>query len=224
MEVAVLKRRRWQPPCGLTDVHDSGQSSSMGGVRYMRAVKWWVSQWLCQLRPLSKQTLQDLAMVSARQEQHTSSPFSLKLLIGVLLISSLLGISEAAFVNFENCLSPNIIEANPPPLQWVPLYVSAVFDLSAPSHNLNVTVYGNITGQTTVQPLPPPNSPDWSNSNITLGKIPDLDPTNNIYTTLRAAVNVLTYTPYRAAPSRFCNSTLHTDCPIAPVFPSTSNM
>ena len=225
MAVAALKRRHWQPPCGLEDVHNVGQSWSMGLLKNMRTVKWWASQWLCQLRPLSGQTLQDPALYSAWKQGYMPSLLSLKALIGVLLISSLLGNSEAASTTFENCLSPNIIEASPPqPLQWVPLYVLVVFNLSDPSHNLNVTVYGNVTGQTTVQELPPPNSTDWSNSSVTLGKLPDRDPANNKFSTLRAAINVLTYTPYRAAPSRFCNSTLNTHCPIAPVFLSTENM
>ena len=224
MHGASLKRGRQQRSYGFEDVYNVGGSRSMELVKYIRTVKWWASRWLCQLWPLSGQTLQGPVLHSAWTERYMPLLFSQRLLIGVLLLFSMLGVAEAAFVNFENCLSPNIIEANPQPLQWVPLYVSAVFNLSDPSHNLNVTVYGNVTGKTTVQQLPPPNSTDWRNSSDTLGKIPDLDPTNNKYSTLRAAINVLSYTPYRAAPSRFCNSTLNTDCPIAPVFPDTSTM
>ncbi|MCJ1476275.1 hypothetical protein MMC13_004941 [Lambiella insularis] len=133
-----------------------------------------------------------------------------------------LGPSHAVFVNFENCLSPGLQQATegPPPfpLQWVPLFVSAVFDSSAPSHNLNVTVYGNVTGQTDVGQLPPPNSSQWSNISDAAGKLPDLDPTTRLYSTLEAAFNVLTYTPYNAPLSRFCNSTFNTQCPVPPVF------
>ena len=145
-----------------------------------------------------------------------------KTMVGILLFGVLLLPSEAAYVNFENCLSPNIVYAQiPKPLQYTPLFVSAVFDLSAPSHNLNVTVYGNVSGQATVQPLPSPRSPAWNDPNNTLGKLPDQDPTTGTYSTLEAAFDVLTYTPYNAPASRFCNSTLNTKCPVPPVFTNT---
>ncbi|MCJ1394346.1 hypothetical protein MMC18_007224 [Xylographa bjoerkii] len=149
--------------------------------------------------------------------------FFQKLLIDVLLFSVLLLPSEAAFVNFENCLAPDIVYAPiPKPLQYTPLFVSAVFNLSAPSHNLNVTVYGNVSGQATVQSLPPPGSPLWNDLNNTLGKLPDQDPTTGTYSTLEAAFDVLTYTPYNAPASRFCNDTLNTKCPVPPVFTDTT--
>ncbi|MCJ1383555.1 hypothetical protein MMC17_006669 [Xylographa soralifera] len=133
--------------------------------------------------------------------------------------------SEAAPVSFENCLAPDIVYAQiPKPLQYTPLFVSAVFNLSAPSHNLNVTVYGNVSGQATVQPLPPPTSPAWNDPNNTVGKLPDQDPTTGIYSTLEAAFDVLTYTPYNPPASRFCNGTLNTKCPVPPVFINTTTM
>ncbi|MCJ1437986.1 hypothetical protein MMC27_007373 [Xylographa pallens] len=146
-----------------------------------------------------------------------------KTMVGILLFVVLLLPSEAAYVNFENCLSPDIVYAQiPKPLQYTPLFVSAVFNLSAPSHNLNVTVYGNVSGQATVQPLPSPRSPAWNDPNNTLGKLPDQDPTTGTYSTLEAAFDVLTYTPYNAPASRFCNSTLNTKCPVPPVFTNTT--
>src|SRR5438128_1398052 len=55
-----------------------------------------------------------------------------------LLISSLIAIfatpTTGAYVNFQNCLSPNIINNKPPTLQFVPLHVAAAFNTTDPSH------------------------------------------------------------------------------------------
>ena len=128
--------------------------------------------------------------------------------------------SSAAFVSFENCLGSNVINSVPTELQlqFVPLFVDAVFNSTAPSHNLNVTVYGNVTGRVTQEPLPPPDDPQWKNPNQTLGKIPDLSPSNNKYSTLDSVFNVLYYTAYGAPASRFCDSVVQGGCPIAPAF------
>jgi Transient receptor potential (TRP) ion channel/ML-like domain len=125
--------------------------------------------------------------------------------------------AQAAYLNFENCLSSNIINSNPKLLQFVPYNVSATFNTSDPNFPLNVTVYGNVSGLATIQPYPAPNDPQWSNPNDTVGKIVDLSASNNKYTTLFTKINVLTYTPYQA-PSRFCNSSVHGPCPLGPAF------
>ncbi|KAJ9636337.1 hypothetical protein H2199_008012 [Coniosporium tulheliwenetii] len=136
----------------------------------------------------------------------------------LILCVLLVPLAEAAFINFENCLAPNII--NSKRLQFVPRFFDAKFNTTAPSHDLNVTIYGNVTGQTIVGDYPPPDDPIWSNPNETFGKIVDVSPTNPDprFTTLFADFKVLTYTPYRADPSRFCESTINTSCPIGPVF------
>ncbi|KAF2454564.1 hypothetical protein BDY21DRAFT_272586, partial [Lineolata rhizophorae] len=130
--------------------------------------------------------------------------------------------SEAVFIDFENCLSPNVINAEPPmPLQFIPLFFDTAFDTSKPSHNLNITIYGNVSGQTTREDYPPPDDPQWSDPNATFGKIPDVyrGPDGDAtLTTLFSKFNVLTYTPYVADPTRFCGSLLNTTCPIGPVF------
>lgn len=138
----------------------------------------------------------------------------------IMLLGVFLDPSQAVLINFENCLPQSILQAQGSEfrLQWIPLFVSAVFNSSAPTHNLNVTVYGNVTGQTNVGQLPPSNSSQWSNTSESTGKLPDLDPTTNLFSTLEASFNVLTYTPYSAPPSRFCNSTFNTQCPVPPVF------
>ncbi len=137
----------------------------------------------------------------------------------VLYISTtLLGLSKAAFVTFENCMSPNIIGSDPRQLQFRPLFVRAFFNTTAASHNLNVTVYGNVSGSATNEPLPRVGDPHWDNPNETLGKIPEIDTSNNKYTTLKAALKVLDYTPYTADPLPFCSRLTQGQCPLGPSF------
>src|SRR5947209_6289343 len=121
------------------------------------------------------------------------APFFLAILFTILglLASS----AQAAYLNFENCLSSNIINSSPQLLQFVPYNVSATFNTSDPNFPLNVTVYGNVSGLATIQPYPAPNDPQWSNPNDTVGKIVDLSMSNNKYTTMFTKINVLTYTP-----------------------------
>ncbi|OAP64095.1 hypothetical protein AYL99_00067 [Fonsecaea erecta] len=134
----------------------------------------------------------------------------------VLCMSSV----RAAYVEFHNCLDNNIVNSDPRILQFVPYNVSAVFNSSPTSdrHHLNITVFGNVTGKATEQPYPPPDDPSWANPNDTFGKIPDLSESNNKYTTLFTRVNFLGYTPWNADPSRFCESVVHGECPLAPAF------
>lgn len=119
---------------------------------------------------------------------------------------------------FENCLSRDVIESKPTRLQFVPLQVSARFNTTAESHNLNVTVYGNVTGSATTTPLPPPDDPRWMASNETLGKILDVSLSNNKYSTLLGRVTLLSYTPYQAPAQRFCESVVQQACPLIPYF------
>ena len=124
----------------------------------------------------------------------------------------------AAFINFENCLNPNIINSNPPLLQFRPLFVNAAFNSTAASHNINVTVYGNVTGKATQEQYPLPDDPQWANPNATLGKIPFADKANNKQSTFDAIFNVLDYTPYDAPATGFCDTLVHGQCPLGPVF------
>ena len=125
---------------------------------------------------------------------------------------------SAAFINFDNCLDQNIRNSNPLHLQFIPLFVDARFNTSAKSHNLNLTIYGNVSGQATQGDYPPPGDPLWSNPNDTFGKIVDVSPSNNRYSTLFQRYQVLTFDAYEAEPSRFCNSTLNDSCPLIPSF------
>ena len=122
---------------------------------------------------------------------------------------------RAAFIGFQNCLSPNIVNSDL--LQFTPLFVWASFNSSS-SHNLNLTVYGNVSGQATQGKLPPSDDPLWGNPNFTLGKIEDVSKDTNLATTLSGAFDVLDYTPYEIPDQRFCNTTVKVPCPIGPIF------
>jgi len=218
MHTAALKRRHWQPPFGLEAVQHGGRNQMAVFQSYVRMVKWGAE---LRVRWLWPPSLHSGMTRRTRLIRPTSPRIPPGIVLGIITLCALFGPSEAAMVNFQNCLSPNIVSAGPPiPLQWIPLAVSAVFNASAPSHNLNVTVYGNITGQATQGQLPPLNSSRWSNVNETLGKIVDVDPNNHLRSVLRAAFNVLTYTPYRAPLTPFCDGIMNAVCPLAPVFPN----
>ena len=143
---------------------------------------------------------------------------AMQVLSCLMLLASLMTSTHAAFVQFENCLPAAITNSNPRLLQFTPLNVSAVFDTKDPKHNLNLTIYGNVSGRATDQPLPPIDSPLWSEPNNTLGKIPDVNELNNKYTTLFGEFDVLSYIPYTAPASQFCLSTLNGACPLPPAF------
>ena len=86
---------------------------------------------------------------------------------------------------------------------------------------LNITTYGNVSGQATVGPYPPPDSPKWKDPSITFGKIPIEDEQTNTLTTLKSTYDVLTYTAYDAPRLSFCKNVVNPECPIAPAFNGT---
>lgn len=133
-----------------------------------------------------------------------------------VLILFILSPTEAAFINFGNCLEQTII-SNPSQLQFVPLFLSVEYDPLAGPNPLNITVYGNVTGTSTGAAAPPPDSPDWNNPNVTDGKIVNVVQSNNHYTTLFTTLSVLSFTPYYNA-SQFCEAVTQGSCPLGPVF------
>ena len=140
----------------------------------------------------------------------------------VLLVIILpIRLSTAAFISFDNCLGPDVINSNHPQLlQFVPLFVWATFNTSAKSYNLNVTAYGNVAGLAFQQQYPNLTDPQWTNPNETVGKIPDVygSGSSATYTTFTTSFNVLDYKPYASEAARFCNTSSVTACPLAPVF------
>ena len=162
------------------------------------------------------------------RQRHNPRSLSIFGLGQIFLLATILLIrpTAAVFITFDNCLSPDIKNSNDPKnLQFVPLYVWASFNSSDPSHNINVTTYGNVTGIATKEPLPPPDDPQWRDPNKTIGKIPDTggQGAQEKFTTFTTEFNVLDYTPYNPAAVRLCNSSSLTQCPLAPVFNFSGN-
>lgn len=138
-----------------------------------------------------------------------------------LLALSLPALPHAAFVNFHNCLDENIINSDPRRLQWVPLYLDARFNTQDSSHGLNLTFYGNVTGQTLQGEYPPADDPDWTNPNVTFGKITDVG-SGNKFSTLLSKFKLLTYDVYEAPGQQFCDALINGSCPLGPYFDANS--
>ncbi|KAF2875930.1 hypothetical protein BDV95DRAFT_463221, partial [Massariosphaeria phaeospora] len=141
------------------------------------------------------------------------------LLLALLALITFLPLSNAVFINFEDCLDPTYRNAEDPRrLQFTPMHVWAHFNTSAPSHNLNVTVYGNVSGQSTLGEYPEWDSPKWNDPKDEFGKITDANKANNKLTTLFSSFKVLTYTAFNSEALQLCNFTVNTTCPITPAF------
>lgn len=133
------------------------------------------------------------------------------LLVGLIqLLLTIVNPSSAASITFQNCLSPDIINNNAT-LQFIPMLANAVFNATTSSHNLNVTVYGNITGSLS-------SNPNWPNdTNQSDEEIPDVFPGGGLRTRLKATFQVLSYIlPTIPQSTPFCESTLNGNCPLAP--------
>ena len=148
----------------------------------------------------------------------TTRPFSTLYMLICLLFFIFASPVPAVFIEFDNCLSPNIINSTPRRLQFVPLFFDAKFNVSQPSYNLNITVFGNVTGQAREGVYPPPDDPSWDDPESTVGKIIAVSPTNNKFSTLFSRYEVLSYTPYKSDGSQFCLSTVNQACPLKPAF------
>jgi hypothetical protein len=158
-----------------------------------------------------------------RRRYDTSGSISL-LYLSALTLALFIPVSSAVFINFANCLERHYRDAtNPRRLQFTPLHVWASFNTTAPSHRLNITIWGNVSGQAQAGEYPRPDQDEiWGDVNNTFGKITDLDKENNKYTTLFSNYRVLTYTAFNEQPNRFCpsvlNQTANTTCPLRPAF------
>lgn len=159
-----------------------------------------------------------------RRHSHTTSmSFFANFTAILLFFATVSSPAAAAFLEFDNCLSDSIKRSSPLELQWIPLYVDVHFARTNAGRNLNVTVYGNVSGQAVQGTYPPPNSPDWTNPNVTFGKIVNSSQANNKFTTLFNQFDFLSYTPYDAAPSPFYLSTINVSVPIAPAFSANAS-
>lgn len=133
--------------------------------------------------------------------------------------------SSAAYLNFENCLDENIRNSDPLRLQFTPYFVRAYFDLVNPSHNLNITVFGNVSGQSVEGDYPPPEDPSWNDTNQRFGKITNTGASREKLSTLLWESNLLTYSAYDAPAQRFCGALANStddyegwECPLGPAF------
>lgn len=121
----------------------------------------------------------------------------------------------AVLVPFDNCLSDSYRAGSG--LKWNPLFVDARFDADEPAHNLQIIVWGNVSGSYTAGDIPPANDSAWDNPKEITGKILEQPEGDNL-TTLETRVNVLTYQPYFQKVA-FCNDSLvNATCPLGPVF------
>lgn len=148
------------------------------------------------------------------------------LLWTILLMTSLCAVpTSAVFIDFQNCLSDGYQKNTPTQLQFVPLFLSAVFNTSNADHNLNVTVWGNVTGSGPTHLVQIPswnNTAYWEGNQTNLGgKIldnPEPDAEDPKLTTLFNKVNVLTYEPWSESVS-FCGGLGGGyECPLGPNF------
>ena len=147
-----------------------------------------------------------------------------KVVLAITILGSLVSSTTAAFVPNINCLSENYINSSPKNLQFTPLLVDAVFDATNSSHSLHITIYGNVSGEATNETLPPASNVSyWENDNEVGGKITNVSSMDNTYSTLLTTFNVLSYTPYQAPRSPFCESLTQGHCPLAPVFWENGN-
>ena len=157
---------------------------------------------------------------SWRRRLHQRTTCSLSTLYISILLLFLIFTSPAlaVFIEFDNCLSPSIINSSPRQLQFVPFFFDAKFNRTNPSYNLNITIFGNVTGQAREGEYPAPDDPSWDDPDNPVGKIIDVSPTNNRFSTLFSRYEVLSYTPYRAGGSQFCEATINQACPLRPAF------
>lgn len=147
----------------------------------------------------------------------------------LLIILAVLPVANAVFINYDNCLDRTYRRAtNPVRLQFTPYYVWAKFNNLDPAHRLNVTIYGNVSGQLTDRAYPPPTDPVWSNPNETFGKIPNVwrvgtpNYPGGVATTFFSNFNALTYSSWSPEAAQFCDYTINKECPLAPVFTQTA--
>lgn len=140
------------------------------------------------------------------------------LMIFICVLAFLANSASAAFLEFNNCLEPGILN-DPSQLQFVPLFFEVIYDTSPGPNPLNITIYGNVTGAAQGQTAPPAGSSQWDNSSDTAGKIVNIvdDDGNLTYTTLFTTIDLLSFTPYDQA-SQFCQNVVQGSCPLGPVF------
>lgn len=162
-------------------------------------------------------------MTASRPSTRDAPRLPFLLLIRILLCAASLPLTAAVFLPFDNCLSDAVKNsANPKRLQFTPYFLDAVL---GPNDVLNITFYGNVSGQSVLGNLPPANDTAyWSSPNATdsNGKITNIGTTQN-YTTLTAQYTVLSFNAYNNNPGEpFCGTLVDgSECPLVPNFNTT---
>ncbi|KAL9093054.1 MAG: hypothetical protein Q9165_004192 [Trypethelium subeluteriae] len=170
------------------------------------------------LRPSSLRYLESTTACSVnRWKRPNLAPISFAKL---LCISAVVApCTNAALISFQNCLDPDIVNYSPLQLQWIPYFFDASYIHNGTSYNFNLTTYGNVSGQATQGPYPPPDSPDWADPNKTFGKMVNVSATNNKITTFYTKIDVLQYDAWDNLPGEiFCDSIVQGRCPLGPSF------
>lgn len=145
----------------------------------------------------------------------------------LLLFVALTPPTLAVRIPFSNCLPDSYRFNDPLPLQWTPLYADAVFDTENDSHNLQVIVWGNVSGSRNTEQLPPPGSPYWRDPEEEDGKIirtPEPDVEKPKATTLYRRVNVLTFEPWNNSVDLCRYGLTNGSCPLSPVWDQDIDM
>ncbi|OLN95959.1 putative membrane protein C1322.03-like protein 2 [Colletotrichum chlorophyti] len=158
---------------------------------------------------------------SLPRQYRFSLPDSLTLLFTLYVACLLMRPASAVLIPFDNCMA-DTSGSDRPPLQWNPVYVDARFNVTDPNYNLQIIVWGNVSGTyRTTDVLPPASDPAWNDPSKTEGKILQVTQEGNKVTTLSNRINVLTYQPFSNL-SNFCqHSLVNGSCPLSPVFNST---
>lgn len=141
---------------------------------------------------------------------------------GLLVAAVFLRPASAVRIPFDNCLPNSYRLSDPAPLQWEPLWGDALFETDTDNHNLQVIIWGNVSGSHLDVTLPPPNDTHWEDDDKLDGKIARVpDPRDPSLTTLVTQIDMLTYREYRDN-ADFCRSRLvNGSCPLAPIFDDT---
>ncbi|KAL9081237.1 MAG: hypothetical protein Q9157_000212 [Trypethelium eluteriae] len=207
---------------GGLQIHDGGkskgQSHGSSAANDMTTSAFSSGRLTLGSRPSSLRHLESTTACSFNRWKRSSlAPISIANLLCVLTFVA--PCANAALITFQNCLDPNIINSSPLQLQWIPYFFDASYIHNGTSYNFNLTTYGNVSGQTTQGPYPPPDSPDWGNPKQTFGKIVNVSSSNNKITTFYTKIDVLQYDAWDNLPGEiFCDSIVHGLCPIGPAF------
>jgi hypothetical protein len=201
---------RWQCPGWMVDYirpTPSKMSKEAEGITSMQRISKAVDDLLVTHQPQSSDR--------KRRRRYWSHGLEIYNISLILVFMLLVEAGTCVRIQFDSCFETNLKNQ----LQFVPIYFDASFIPGNSTHFMNATIYGNVTGSTSSDPLPPPSDPSWGDNSVELGKIVNVsDPTGvKRITALTSRFRVLTYTPYEQT-TAFCDSVLNSGCPMLPIF------